>query len=102
MKLHEVFPSRFLEAAELEGQELTLTMSHYETGVPVGRENEPCTVVYFKETDGRGMVLNVTNGRRIAAKHGTELDKWAGCEITIGPSTCDFQGQTVECIRVKE
>lgn len=102
MKLHEVFPSRFLEAAELEGQELTLTIERYEKDVPVGRENDLCTVIYFKETDGRGMVLNKTNGFRIGAYHGPDLDKWGGCEITIYPSTCDLAGKTVDCIRVKE
>lgn len=102
MKLHEVFPSRFMEARELDGEPRTLTIDRYETCVPVGREGQLKTVLYFKETGDRGLVLNRTNGNRIGAHHGEELNKWAGCKITIVPSTCDLEGKTVNCIRVKE
>ena len=102
MKLHEVFPSRFMEAKELGGEQRTLTIDSYEIGVAVGREGQLKTILFFKETNERGLVLNVTNGSRIAAHHGEELNDWKGCQIIIYPSTCDLEGKTVDCIRVKE
>ena len=51
----------------------------------------------------KGLVLNVTNANRIAVNLGSdEIDDWIGKAITIYPTTTEFNGKQVDCIRVKE
>ena len=54
----------------------------------------------FKEFE-RGLVLNVTNGRRIADAYGDALKEWLGRTIELYPSETEVGGETVECIRVR-
>jgi hypothetical protein len=58
-------------------------------------------VVYFRGKD-KGVVLNKTNGNKIAALVGSkDTEDWAGCQIRLYATETEFGGETVECIRVK-
>lgn len=99
MKVSDAFPSKYLKAADLENQNLTLTMSHVEMAtLDENKDDKP--VLYF-EGMKKGLVLNLTNSRKIAAAYGNEMDKWAGQEIVLFPAMVDFKGDTVEAIRVR-
>jgi len=50
----------------------------------------------------KGLVLNKTNAQLIAEQHGQDLASWKGREISIYPTTTDFGGERVECIRVEQ
>ena len=48
------------------------------------------------------MVLNKTNGNSIAVLAGSEeTDDWPDTVIEIFPTTVEFQGKTVDCLRVR-
>jgi hypothetical protein len=48
------------------------------------------------------MALNVTNSKKISSILGSaETDEWGGQAITLYRSETDYQGETVECIRVR-
>ena len=99
MDARKLTPSPHIEAAELKGQEKTVTIMRVQME-KVGSENVDKGVVFFQEFD-RGMVINKTNNLRIIDWHGEETDDWLGKQITIYPSETDFNGKVVPCIRVR-
>lgn len=50
----------------------------------------------------KGLVLNKTNAALIAEQHGQDTGGWKGKEVRIYPTTTDFGGERVECIRVEQ
>jgi hypothetical protein len=107
-----LFPHEYLQAADLRGRDVTLTVSqvkadklHTEDGDRV----KP--VVYFVELDAkkkRGescpwkLVLNKTNMKTVAKMLGShETNDWVGRRITLYPTTCLAFGDTVDCIRIR-
>jgi hypothetical protein len=68
---------------------------------PVGQKREMKPVLYFTGKD-KGMVLNKTNAKNIANLIGSfETDEWIGFRIRLYATNVEFQGETVESIRVK-
>lgn len=51
--------------------------------------------------ESKKLALNKTNGKTIAALYGKDTDRWVGELITIYPTTTEFGGKTVDCIRVR-
>ena len=100
MKANELCPPPHLEAADLDGKDLTVTIKSVGFG-EVGEEKKTRGIVLFEGLP-RGLVLNRTNLKRIIGHHGNETDAWAGKKITLYASETDFAGKTVPCIRVRE
>jgi hypothetical protein len=97
MNINESFPSKYLKASDLKGHEVKVTISRV---VPekIGDDTKP--VLYFKGKE-KGVVMNKTNANRIAARYGYETDEWSGQDIILYPDMVEFQGQTMEAIRVR-
>jgi hypothetical protein len=100
MDIGKVFPSRYLKVADLKGKDVTAMIKEVKLeAVGKGQDSKP--VAYFKGTD-KGLVLNITNSKRIAAIAGSEdTDDWTGHKVTLYPTETEFQGDVVECIRVR-
>jgi hypothetical protein len=49
----------------------------------------------------KGLVLNKTNANNIAAVYGDDTDDWIGGGIQLFPTMVDYQGRSVEAIRVR-
>jgi hypothetical protein len=97
MRILEAFPSNYLRAADLQGRNVRVTIASI--GMEdVGDASKP--VLYFEGKD-RGLVLNKTNSNNIAAIYGDETDLWAGKEVVLYSTMVDFQGRSVEAIRVR-
>jgi hypothetical protein len=100
MNLNDLFPSAFLKAADLQGKEPVVTIAKVER-VPMGRKRELVAVLYFKGKD-RGLKLNVTLARAIAAIAGTEeVERWTGIAVQLFATTETFNKQTFPVVRVK-
>lgn len=97
MRIGAAFPSDYLKAADLNGQAVTVKMSHVNIA-DIGGEHKP--VLYF-EGKQRGLVLNKTNANAISQAYGEETDDWAGQPVTLFEAIVDFQGRTVSAIRVR-
>lgn len=97
MKVSEAFPSQYLKAADLNGRNVSLTIKNVDIET-IGDDRKP--VAYFEGKE-KGLVLNKTNANTIAFAYGDDMDEWRGGEIIIFPTTTDFQGRTVDAIRVK-
>ena len=88
MKIAELFPSKYLKASDLDGDEVFSMESVNQE--ELGDQAKP--VVYFKESE-KGLVLNRTNANTIASQHGQDTEKWAGKRITLFATEVDFRGQ---------
>jgi hypothetical protein len=100
MKIGDVFPSNYLKASDLNGSAVPVTIDHVAIE-PVGREKEARPVIYFVGKS-KGVVLNKTNARKIVEIAGSDdTEDWAGVQIVLFSAMVEFQGDTVESIRVK-
>jgi hypothetical protein len=98
--INEAFPSKYLKASDLKGQQPVVTIDRVDFE-PVGQSREMKAVIYFQNKD-KGVVLNKTNANKITEITGSALtEEWRGQQIRLYPSVTTFQGEEVECIRVK-
>jgi hypothetical protein len=98
--INEAFPSTYLKAADLKGRMVVVTIDRVEFE-PVGQQREMKPVIYFVGKE-KGVVLNKTNARKITEIAGSALtEEWSGVAVTLYPTETEFQGETVECLRIK-
>jgi arabinogalactan endo-1,4-beta-galactosidase len=97
MRISAAFPSKYLKAADLQGKQVKVVMSHVETET-MGDDNRP--VLYFQGKE-KGLVLNKTNANSISAVYGDDTDDWRGREIVLIEAMVDFQGKTMAAIRCR-
>ena len=98
-----MFPSDYLNAEDVRGKELTLTI----TGVSKedlqlrggGKKIKP--VLTFAETPKK-LVCVPTNGESIRFLHGNRAEKWVGKQITLYQTRCQGWGSMVDCVRIRE
>lgn len=98
MRVSQAYPSKYLSAPDLQNREHTLTISR--TVMEDIGQNEHKPIVFFQGAN-KGLVLNKTNANNIAAIYGDETDSWTGKQITLFTAWVDFQGRSVEAIRVR-
>lgn len=97
MRVSEAFPSEYLKAADLRDKNVLVVIDRVEMK-DIGDDHKP--VLFFQGKD-KGMVLNKTNANNIATAYGDDTDDWVGREIVLFPAMVDFQGKTVQAIRVR-
>ncbi len=97
MRVSDAFPSDYLKAADLREQNVLVVVDRAEMK-DIGDDHKP--VLYFQGKE-KGLVLNKTNANNIAMAHGDDMDDWTGKEIVLFPAMVDFQGKTVQAIRVR-
>ena len=102
MKLNEMFPSKYISADDLEGEDRVVSISKISIErmktKEGGEEEKP--VIWFRNVD-KGMVLNRTNADRITAQHGDETDNWVGKQVTLTTESVTAFGETKWAVRVK-
>jgi hypothetical protein len=97
MKLNDIYPSNWLKASDVE-EPRVLTIDRIEIAEMQDGARKPA--VYFREEE-KGLILNKTNANVIAAVYGDDTDAWEGQRIQLVSVPVDFQGRTVEAIRVR-
>lgn len=97
MNINDQFPSKFLKAADLNGSEPIVTIKDciVET---IGEDKRP--VLYFAGKE-KGVVLNKTNATNISDAYGGDTDEWTGKKVVLFTAWVDFQGKSVESIRIR-
>jgi hypothetical protein len=107
MNINEAFPSKYLSAADLPDQGITVTIHSVSMELIAGDKDkeEQKAILYFVEeklTGNKGMLLNRTNAKEITKQMGTpETEDWFNRRITIFPTQTTYMGEEVACIRVK-
>jgi hypothetical protein len=97
---NEVYPSRWLKAADLspDGEQVTIRKVTMEE---IGEEREKKPIMSFDDHD-KELVVNVTNWDSIEELTGEhDSDKWTGHVIKLVRVRVPFGGKNVEAIRVE-
>jgi hypothetical protein len=100
----EVFPSKYLKAADLNGKPVVLTIieAPTETLKSLDGKESTKTVLYFKGNK-KTLPLNITNWDSVAGICGADdTDDWPGNRIEVYPTTTTMGGKTVDCIRIRK
>ena len=98
MKISSAFPSNYLRASDLQNRSVAVTMDRVVMEDISGGEMKP--VLYFQGKE-KGVVLNKTNANNIAVLYGDDTDGWQGQRVELYPTWVDFQGRSVEAIRIR-
>jgi hypothetical protein len=99
----DVFPSRFLKAADLGNKPITLTIAsaELETLKSFDGKEQTKTVLAFKGAK-KVLPLNVTNWDSVASVTGEEdSDQWSGHTVELYPDTTTMSGKSMACIRIR-
>jgi hypothetical protein len=101
-KKHEIFRSKYLKAADLDGRSRTVTIEAARTEtLKNDRGEETKTVLYFKSVR-QALPLNLTNWDSVADVTGQDdSDDWPGHKVELYPTTTEMRGKTVDCIRIR-
>lgn len=89
---HDLLPSKSLRGYI---QEVT------EEEIGQGKDKKIKLVVWIKGQE-KGFVLNKTNGTVLADIYGDETDDWAGKRIVLAVQKVEYQGRTMDGIRINE
>jgi hypothetical protein len=98
MNLDDLFPSKYMKASDIGDDSLSLIMDEVRIEEMSDGKRKP--VLYFQNAD-KGLVLNKTNGNIIGAVYGKDADGWSGHPVSLISVPVDYQGKTVDAIRVR-
>ena len=93
---------KWLRASDLEGKTHKVVISGTSQEEMVddkGKVNYKICLSF--ERKERSLLLNKTNAGILADGLGDDEEAWEGKTIIMYPTTCEFQGSTVPCIRVR-
>lgn len=99
----DVFPSKYLKAADLGGKPLVVTIVSAPLETLKGAEGreQTKTVLYLRGTK-KLLPLNATNWDAVAAITGSgDTEDWPGHEIELYPTKTEMRGELVDCVRVR-
>jgi len=91
-----------LKASDLEGKTHRVVIS--DTEMEEFKDDEGIVtqkICLSFDRKERSLLLNKTNARALAEGLGDDEREWLGKTIIMYPTTCEFQGSTVPCIRVR-
>lgn len=97
MRASALIPGQYLKAADLQGRDVVVTISHIKME-KIDNKDRP--ILYFDGKE-RGLALNKTNLNNIIHLYGDETDNWRGAQITLYEAMVDYQGRSTPAIRVK-
>ncbi len=100
MKLAELYPSKWLKAADLEGQQRLVTIEAVK--LETVEDGKPPKPVIALRGLTQGLVLNKVNATTLAGFLGDDTDHWPGQRIVIFPTQATFKAELVDCIRVRQ
>jgi hypothetical protein len=104
MKIFDAFPSKYLKAADLQGNQIKAIMEHVmmeEIKDPKDPDDaKVLPVLYFRGVP-KGLVLNKTNAKAIALGYGQETEDWRDKPLILFSAVVEAFGDTMDAIRVK-
>jgi hypothetical protein len=103
MNRDELFPSKYIKAADLGGKPLVVTIKATTVEAlnnPNGGGQQDKLLLSFVNQPKR-LVCNVTNFNSIADLHGEETDNWLGKRIELYPTKASVGGKSFDAVRVR-
>ncbi len=100
MNIHDAFPSKYLKTGDLKGRDVVVTIESVEM-INLGNGQGRKLAIQFRGKD-KLFIVNKTNANAIAKLlNSGQMENWVGQQITLYPTETEFQGEPVECIRVR-
>lgn len=99
-KRDDLFPSKYLKAADLQGKPRVVEIEDAPTETFGGGE-ERKTVLHFRGGRLKPFPLNFTNWNAVADIAGDDTDDWRRHQIELYPTTTEMKGKIVDCIRIR-
>lgn len=97
-----MFDNAYIGAWDIPtGRDAVVTIKKITGGTLKSQRGTDRKPIAFFEGKKKGMVLNKTNCKTIAAMYGDDTDAWIGKQIAIYASTTTAGGETVACLRVR-
>lgn len=105
MKLNNMFPRKYANGADLNGQSVTVTvhsMTIEKLSPHAGQPPMDRFILHFSETQ-KGVILSRTLAEQIASiLHSDDTDQWIGKKITLFPQPLTVAGKSRIAIRAKK
>jgi hypothetical protein len=102
MNLNDMFPSKYLKAADLEGKTVVCKIEGIIPELIKSNEGpDERKAVMYVQGSKKGLILNRTNAGVLGGLYGPETDEWTGKRVTMFVCPVVFQGRTVDAIRLK-
>ena len=103
MKRDDVFPSKYLKAADLGGKPLVVKIGSapLETLKSSDGKEQQKIVLYFLGGTKKVLPINATNWDSVCDIAGDDTDNWPGNTIELYPAKAQLGGKTVDCIRIR-
>ncbi len=98
MNKADIFPSKYLSAADLPEEGMVLTIK--QVTVERMQDGAEKPIASFHERNVKDMIINVTKWNTLAKMYGDESDDWHGKKIAVKPGEVKFKGDLVACIDV--
>ena len=95
--VNEIYQSKYLSYSDLQGKEPVVTITQVEIAKMDDGEVKLCIYVNNKP---KGIILNKTNAKSIAALYGDETGAWVGKHVKLVTVWTEFQGKPVQAIRI--
>jgi hypothetical protein len=103
MRRDDVFPSRYLKAADLNGRARVLEIAEapLQAFKNANGEEKSKTVLYFVN-EKKCLPLNMVNWDAVASICGDDTKNWPTGKVEVFPSTTSLGGKTgIACIRIR-
>ena len=103
MNIEDIYKtqSKFLKASDLNGSKVTVEIEKAEAVENTFDGETKTQIVLSFVGKEKVLGLNVTNARRIAQLLDTsDFSQWAGWRIRLYVDQTEYQGKTVDCIRI--
>jgi hypothetical protein len=103
MTRDEVFPSKYLKAADLRGKAYVATIESapYETLKSLDGKETQKVVLHFQNAE-KTLPLNVTNFDAVCDATGyPDSEDWPGQRIELYPTKTTMGGKPTDCIRIR-
>ena len=103
MTREEVFPSKYLKAADLKGKAhvVTIESAPYETLKNLDGKETQKIVLHVRKAE-KTLPLNATNFDAVCDATGCpDTEDWPGQQIELYPTKTPMGGQLVDCIRIR-
>lgn len=101
MDYRAMFDREYIGSWDLGGRDVTVTIERVEgRTLSNGKQKNKKPVVFFVGKE-KGLALNKTMGKVVAAMYGTDTKAWVGQKVTLYPTTTTFGSETLDCIRIR-
>jgi hypothetical protein len=98
MKRSDVFPSKYVSSADVDGREIELVIQSVE--MEDVSDGEQKAVMYFNKGT-KGMVLNMTNWTTLEDAYGADSEAWIGQPVILTVERTTFKGKPTKGLRLK-